>query len=195
MLSNASKLSGYETLMANIAFRLAINSDNKLQKTNFFVIDEGFAFCDEQSVPKISNLFAYMRSLYDFIIVVSHNEQIKMYTDMNLQIIHQNGYSSAKKISEKNKDILMANNQLLNKNSHKKKEKIEKKEKQTNYKEKNKKEHMVQNESKKSKKIIKKKKESDSDTNSESNSDIYSDEEIIDNKTKPKQKKNQSVNK
>jgi DNA repair exonuclease SbcCD ATPase subunit len=160
MLSNASKLSGYETLMANIAFRLAINSDNKLQKTNFFVIDEGFAFCDEQSVPKISNLFGYMRTLYDFIIVVSHNEQIKMYTDMNLQIIHQNGYSLAKKMSEKNKDILMGNILLLNKNSHKKKEKIGKKEK-------NKKDHIVQKESKKLKKIIKKNKESDSGNNSD----------------------------
>lgn len=121
MLSNASKLSGYETLMANISFRLAMNNKNKLQKTNFFIIDEGFAFCDDQSIPKISNLFGYMRQLYDFVIVISHDEQIKMYTDMSLPIKHKDGYSYARYVSEKNKGLIDKNIELLNFHSTKKK--------------------------------------------------------------------------
>ena len=102
LLSNASKLSGYETLMANIAFRLAINNINKLYKTNFFIIDEAFAFCDEQSICKISNLFGYMRKIFDFVIVVSHNEQIKSYADGDLPIQTRNGSSYINMISEAN---------------------------------------------------------------------------------------------
>jgi DNA repair exonuclease SbcCD ATPase subunit len=152
ILSNASKLSGYEALMANISFRLAINNKNNVQKTNFFIIDEGFAFCDEQSVPKISNLFLYMRSIYDFVIVVSHNEQIRMYTDMNLGISHKDGYSSVRFVGGKTKEKIAENLDLLNSNSFKKKgnKLLDAK---VNYKEKNKK----INEKEKTKKIIKKK--------------------------------------
>lgn len=121
MLSNASKLSGYETLMANISFRLAINNKNKLQKTNYFIIDEGFAFCDDQSIPKIANLFAFMRQLYDFVIVISHDEQIKMYTDMSLQIKHKDGYSYAKFTNNKNCETMNKNLELMDLHSSKKK--------------------------------------------------------------------------
>ena len=104
LLSCASKLSGYETLMANIAFRLAISNINKLYKTNFFIIDEAFAFCDETSITKISNLFEYMKKIYDFVIVVSHNEQIKSYTDIDIPIRRKNGYSYVNMIDHKNKN-------------------------------------------------------------------------------------------
>jgi DNA repair exonuclease SbcCD ATPase subunit len=86
LLSSALKLSGYETLMANIAFRLAINSINNQFKTNFFIVDEAFSFCDENSIKKIEYLFEYMRKRYDFVIVVSHNERIKKYADIDIPI-------------------------------------------------------------------------------------------------------------
>ncbi|ATZ80094.1 putative DNA repair exonuclease MRE11/SbcCD-like protein [Bodo saltans virus] len=104
MCSNAYQLSGYESLMLEISLRMYINKQNKLQKINFFVIDEGFSFCDELSIPKIQYLFEYMRKLYNFTIVVSHNEQIKMYTDMDLPISIQKGKSSVHIVSEKNKE-------------------------------------------------------------------------------------------
>ena len=92
-MTNVMKLSGYESLMVNIAFRLAINQVNKKQKTNFFIMDESFTFCDDQGISKVSSLFEYMRELYDFVIVVSHNDQIKMYTDVDLRIGKKDGYS------------------------------------------------------------------------------------------------------
>lgn len=113
-LSSASKLSGYETLMANIAFRLAINNVNKIYKTNFFIMDEAFAFCDENSIAKISNLFDYMKKYYDFIIVVSHNEQIKNYTDIDLPIQTKRGFSYINMINEKNEDKFKPYRDILN---------------------------------------------------------------------------------
>lgn len=91
--SNALKMSGYESLMTNIAFRLAINNINKLFRTDFFVIDEAFSFCDDDSTSKMQNLFDYMRKIYKYVIVISHNEQIKSYTDTDVLVSHTNGYS------------------------------------------------------------------------------------------------------
>jgi len=103
LLTNALKMSGYETLMTNIAFRLAINNVNKLLRTNFFVIDEAFSFCDENSISKIQNLFDYMRKIYTFVIVISHNEQIKAYTDIDIPISHTKGFSKIYFVNEKQK--------------------------------------------------------------------------------------------
>ena len=44
---NALKMSGYESLMINIAFRLALGNLNKQLKTNFMIMDEAFTFCDD----------------------------------------------------------------------------------------------------------------------------------------------------
>jgi energy-coupling factor transporter ATP-binding protein EcfA2 len=118
--SNALKMSGYETLMTNIAFRLAINNLNKQFKTEFFIIDEAFAFCDDESTSKMQNLFDYMRKNYKYVIVISHNEQIKAYTDTDVSVIFTGGYSKVvfgknkkddvKKIEEKNHIELSNNN-------------------------------------------------------------------------------------
>jgi len=101
--SHAQKMSGYESLMCNIAFRLALSSNNRTYKTNFYIIDEGFAFCDDVSVLKLNNLFMYMKERYDFVIIVSHNEQIKMYTGTNILIEKKNNFSYVNMIADKNK--------------------------------------------------------------------------------------------
>ena len=44
VFSSIRKLSGCETLIANIVFRLVLNAKNRLHQTNFFIIDEGFSF-------------------------------------------------------------------------------------------------------------------------------------------------------
>jgi DNA repair exonuclease SbcCD ATPase subunit len=92
-MTNVLKLSGYESLMVNVAFRLAINQVNKKLRTNFFIMDESFSFCDDSGISKISNLFEYMRELYDWIIVVSHNDQIKTYTDIDLCVETKDDFS------------------------------------------------------------------------------------------------------
>ena len=56
-------------------------------------MDESFSFCDDNGISKISNLFDYMKELYDWIIIVSHNDQIKTYTDFDLNIERKNDAS------------------------------------------------------------------------------------------------------
>jgi DNA repair exonuclease SbcCD ATPase subunit len=97
-MSNAIKLSGYESSMVNLGLRLTFGKISKLIQTNFFIIDEAFAFYDEQTEFKVEKLFEYMKNEYDFIIMISHNEQIKKFTDLDIPIIIKNGFSSIEKI-------------------------------------------------------------------------------------------------
>jgi DNA repair exonuclease SbcCD ATPase subunit len=103
--SNINGISGYESLMVNIAFRIAINRVNRKYTTNFFIIDEGFAFCDSDSITKIEDLFKFMRELYKYVIVISHDDRIKMYADTNIQVTKKDGCSYVNMMAETNKKL------------------------------------------------------------------------------------------
>lgn len=103
LYSSASKLSCSETLMSNIAFRLAINKIDRVYKTNFFIIDEGFAYCDEEALTRMGKMFDYMKEEYDFIMIISHDEQIKSYATMTMHVEEKDGYSRINMINENNK--------------------------------------------------------------------------------------------
>lgn len=126
MLTNALKMSGYESLMANIAFRLAINNINKLFITDFFIIDEAFTFCDDDSISKMQNLFEYMRKIYKYVIIISHNEQIKSYTDTDIVVKYSGGYSKVyfSKKNQKEDETKIEKTTLQKKNTKEHKQKI-----------------------------------------------------------------------
>lgn len=90
---NTLKLSGYEGMMLNIACRLAIDKISKQTKTNFFIIDEIFAYSDDTNISKVALLFNYLKKVYDWTIVITHNDQIKNYVDAEITVKKQNGYS------------------------------------------------------------------------------------------------------
>lgn len=93
MLSNSLKMSGYEEDMANIGFRLGLNQISQINTTNFFIIDEGFKQCDWINIKNVDGLFNRMRQIYDFILVITHNDDVKSYTDIDLPIEKKNGNS------------------------------------------------------------------------------------------------------
>lgn len=76
-LINAEFLSGYEMFVSNIALRIAFGKLNRYIRTNFMIIDEGFASCSNTNILKIDNAFNIIRKYYKWCIVVSHLEQIK----------------------------------------------------------------------------------------------------------------------
>lgn len=104
--SCATKMSGYEKLMTNIVFRMAINEWNRRYGINFFIIDEGFSYCDDNAIEKMEGLFEYMRKKYAYVIVVTHNEQLKTYMDRTITFQSLEGYSQINMISENNKEII-----------------------------------------------------------------------------------------
>lgn len=93
MLTNALQLSGHEALICNMAIRLSLNQINKSLRTNFFIMDESLSFCDDKAIAKVANLFDYMREIYDWVIVITHNDQVKHYTDTDISIEKRDGFS------------------------------------------------------------------------------------------------------
>jgi len=70
-----------------------LNQISKITTTNFFIIDEGFKQCDWLNIKNVDGLFGRMRQIYDFIIVITHNDDIKSYTDIDIPIEKKDGYS------------------------------------------------------------------------------------------------------
>ena len=81
-LIDAKFLSGYEMFVSNIAF----GKLNRYIKTNFMIIDEGFASCSNTNIVKIDNVFDIIRKYYKWCIVVSHLDQIKNNFDNSYSI-------------------------------------------------------------------------------------------------------------
>jgi DNA repair exonuclease SbcCD ATPase subunit len=82
----ATRLSGFQTMLVNIAFRIVLNKYNCVFNTNFLILDEVFSFCDKENISKMESLLQYLKTIYKFIIVISHNNQIQTYSNMQLTI-------------------------------------------------------------------------------------------------------------
>lgn len=79
-------LSGMETFMVNLSFRIGVQKIANLNVPNFMVIDEGFSALDSENSQRIPELFEFLKSVYDFIIVVSHNDYMHDFTDYTIEI-------------------------------------------------------------------------------------------------------------
>jgi DNA repair exonuclease SbcCD ATPase subunit/predicted MPP superfamily phosphohydrolase len=127
-LSHILKSSGYQETMINIALRLLINNINKLVKTNFYVMDESLASADTENTLKFQNLFEYMKKMFDFVIIISHDDQIKDFCDMDLIINSNNGFSCINYIDNNKKyDGLVIKEEIKEEIKKKVKEKIKEK--------------------------------------------------------------------
>lgn len=117
---NIDKLSGGESSLTNIIFRLALHNRNKLFKSNFLVIDEGFVYCDETKIVKLEDLLKYLETIFEFVLIVTHDSTLASYTKTNSIVIFEDkGCSKILKIS--NKEKMKEYFSLLEKVSKKKK--------------------------------------------------------------------------
>lgn len=90
---NLSLMSGYEKFVVNVAFRMALSDLNNNIRANFFIIDEGFSYCDKNHLTKLKSLFEYLRKRFKWSLVISHLDEIKENFDQTLNIDIVNGYS------------------------------------------------------------------------------------------------------
>jgi DNA repair exonuclease SbcCD ATPase subunit len=89
-------VSGCEGIMANLAIRCALNELNTNMRCDMLIIDEGFQYCDEETLQKIPLFFEYMKSNYKFILVISHDERIRKLYDTVYSIKQHKGFSKLK---------------------------------------------------------------------------------------------------
>jgi exonuclease SbcC len=83
---NINMSSGYESYILDLVFRLSLTKINNYIKTNFIMIDEGFNACDSEHKNNVKDLLELMKEHYDWLLIISHDEFIKSFYDMDIRI-------------------------------------------------------------------------------------------------------------
>lgn len=85
--------SGMEKFITSIAIRIAMIRFSNLPRPNFIIIDEGFGVLDSDIMGSLSSLFDFIKSEFDFSIIISHISSMKDLMDSNVIITKENNYS------------------------------------------------------------------------------------------------------
>lgn len=85
--------SGMEKFIAGLALRVALINISNLPRPNFLVVDEGFGALDADNMGTMHALFDYLKTNFDFIIIISHLDAMRDMVDKQLEIKKDNGFS------------------------------------------------------------------------------------------------------
>lgn len=88
--------SGMEKFVSGLAIRVALINICNLPRPNFLVIDEGFGTLDSENLQSLFMAFAYLKTQFEFVIVISHIDSMRDVVDSLMEIKKDNGYSSVK---------------------------------------------------------------------------------------------------
>ena len=85
--------SGFERFVASIAIRVALGNISNLPRNNLLIIDEGWSTLDPENLSSMPVLLTYLKSQFEIIFVISHNDAIKDAVDRTIEIRQENGFS------------------------------------------------------------------------------------------------------
>ena len=85
--------SGMEKFIAALALRVSLINISNLPRPNFMVVDEGFGALDADNMATMHALFDFLKTNFDFIIVISHLDVMRDMVDKQLEIKKENGFS------------------------------------------------------------------------------------------------------
>ena len=92
ILNNAS---GFEKFISSLAIRIALIEISNLPKINFMAIDEGWSCFDSHNINNLNIIFEHLCQKFEFILTISHLNEIKQYCDTQIGIKKEsNGFSS-----------------------------------------------------------------------------------------------------
>lgn len=105
---NVQLSSGFERFIISLAIRMTLCQISLTAKPNFLIIDEGWSCLDSENLGNIGNMMAYIKSQYEYVIIISHLEELRGQADYVINIEKNNGYSYIKsnkktKVRRKNK--------------------------------------------------------------------------------------------
>jgi exonuclease SbcC len=69
--------SGMERFISGVAIRVALMNISNLPRPNFIALDEGFGVLDSDNFNSLFMLFQYLKTQFDFIIVISHLDSMR----------------------------------------------------------------------------------------------------------------------
>lgn len=90
---NLELSSGMEKFVSSLAMRIGLINISTLPRPNFLVIDEGFGSLDGDNIANMEGAFQYLKTQFDFVLIVSHLDTIKDYMDTLIPISVKNGLS------------------------------------------------------------------------------------------------------
>lgn len=85
--------SGFERFVASVAIRVALTNVSNLPKTTFLAIDEGFGTLDADNLPAMYTLFSFLKSNFDFIMVITHIDALKDAVDHHIELKKEGAFS------------------------------------------------------------------------------------------------------
>lgn len=85
--------SGFERFVTSVAIRVALSNISNLPRTTFLVLDEGFGNIDGHNIPSMYILFTYLKSYFEFIIVISHLDSLRDMVDKQIEISQIGNFS------------------------------------------------------------------------------------------------------
>jgi len=85
--------SGFEKFISSLAIRIALTKISNLAKPNFIAIDEGFGSFDVENISNVGIILEYLKTQFDFIIIISHLEALKSSVDYSVEVKQINGFS------------------------------------------------------------------------------------------------------
>ena len=85
--------SGFEKFISSLAIRIALTKISNLAKPNFIAIDEGFGSFDTENISNVGVILEYLKTQFDFIIIISHLDTLKSSVDYSIEIEQHDGFS------------------------------------------------------------------------------------------------------
>ena len=86
-------VSGMEKFISSLAIRSSLVNITNLPKPNFIAIDEGFTQLDAENLSSMHLLFSYLKTQFDFIMLISHIDVMRDMVDHFIDIKKDNLYS------------------------------------------------------------------------------------------------------
>ena len=93
---NLELSSGMERFVSSLAIRIGLINVSTLPRPNFIIVDEGFGALDSDNIANMQGAFQYLRTQFDFVMIITHLDTIKDYMDMLIPINVKNGLSYVK---------------------------------------------------------------------------------------------------
>ena len=86
--------SGMEKFISSLAIRVALINISSLPRPTFLAIDEGFGNLDSNNINSIALLFDYLKTEFDFMLIISHIDVMRDMVDDLIEISRNNQLSN-----------------------------------------------------------------------------------------------------
>ncbi len=91
---NIETLSGMETFMIDLVFKIILSNISHLPSSSLLFIDEGISVLDKNRLAAIDELFSFLKTHYNTIFIITHIKNVKDFIDHSIEITKKNNKST-----------------------------------------------------------------------------------------------------